>query len=125
MSDHSVSATGRLTTHVLDTATGLPAAALQVELFRLDGDRAILIRTIETNADGRSDAPLLLGDDMVTGSYQLVFHAGDYFREQKLDLAEPPFLDQVPLRFGIADPSKHYHVPLLLSPFGYTTYRGS
>ncbi len=125
MGDRSGSSTGRLTTHVLDTATGLPAAGLKVELYRLAGEEPALIGTIMTNADGRSDAPLMSGDDMVKGSYQFVFHAGDYFRGQKLDLAEPLFLDQVPLRFGIADPSKHYHVPLLLSPFGYTTYRGS
>lgn len=122
MSDQSG---GRLTTHVLDTATGLPATSLKVELYRLaDGD-ARLIGTIETNADGRTDAPLLSGGDMVRGEYQLVFHAGDYLRRQGGDLAEPLFLDQVPIRFGIADPSKHYHVPLLLSPFSYSTYRGS
>ncbi|MGH1483492.1 MAG: hydroxyisourate hydrolase [Geminicoccales bacterium] len=125
MGDRRGSSTGRLTTHVLDTATGLPAAGLKVELHRLKDGEAALIGSIKTNADGRADAPLLSGDDMVTGSYELVFHAGDYFREQKLDLVEPFFLDQVPLRFGVADPSKHYHVPLLLSPFGYTTYRGS
>ncbi|MDH3661914.1 MAG: hydroxyisourate hydrolase [Alphaproteobacteria bacterium] len=116
---------GWLSTHVLDTATGLPATSLKVELYRLaDGD-AHLIATTETNADGRTDAPLLTGDDMVAGNYQLVFHAGDYLRRQGLGLAEPLFLDQVPIRFGIAEPSKHYHVPLLLSPFSYSTYRGS
>ncbi len=125
MGDQNGSSTGRLTTHVLDTATGLPAASLKVELHRLNDGEIALIETFRTNADGRADAPLLSGHDMVKGSYQLVFHAGDYFREQKLDLAEPLFLDQIPLRFGIADPSKHYHVPLLLSPFGYTTYLGS
>ncbi|MGI9436094.1 MAG: hydroxyisourate hydrolase [Geminicoccaceae bacterium] len=116
---------GKLTTHVLDTATGLPAAGLLVELHELKDGTSSLIKSIKTNADGRSDQPLLTGDDLVAGEYQLVFHAGDYFREQAHDLVEPLFLDQVPLRFGIADPSKHYHVPLLLSPFGYTTYRGS
>ena len=125
MSQDSGSAMGRLTTHVLDTATGLPAAALQVELFRMRDDAATLLATTTTNADGRCDAPLLAGEAMIAGQYQLVFHAGDYFRQQGLELAEPLFLDRVPLRFGIADPSKHYHVPLLLSPFGYTTYRGS
>ena len=125
MGNHSGSATGRLTTHVLDTATGLPAADLRVELHRLTGEAPRLLGTIRTNADGRSDAPLLSGDDMTVGLYQLVFHAGDYFRAQTLDLPEPLFIDQVPLRFGIADASRHYHVPLLLSPFGYTTYRGS
>lgn len=125
MSQGSGSATGWLSTHVLDTATGLPAAALKIELFHVDGDRMTLIRTIETNDDGRTDAPLLRGDEMAVGEYQLVFHAGDYLRKLKLDLAEPLFLDRVPLRFGIADPAKHYHVPLLLSPFSYSTYRGS
>ena len=125
MGDQSRSATGRLTTHVLDTATGLPAADLCVELHRLTDEGASLLGTIMTNDDGRCDAPLLSGDDLTVGQYQLTFHAGDYFRAQKLDLPEPLFIDQVPLRFGIADASRHYHVPLLLSPFGYTTYRGS
>ena len=125
MGDQSGSSAGQLTTHVLDTATGLPAAALKMELYRLSDGETTLIETVRTNADGRTDAPLLSGDDMTSGAYQLVFHAGDYLRGQKLDLAEPLFLDQVPIRFGIADPSKHYHVPLLLSPFGYSTYRGS
>ncbi len=125
MSESSESASGRLTTHVLDTATGLPAAALKIELFRLADGAATLIATAATNADGRCDAPLLSGDGMVAGEYQLIFHAGDYLRQQGHDLPEPLFLDRVPLRFGLADPSKHYHVPLLLSPFGYTTYRGS
>ena len=125
MSDDSGSTSGRLTTHVLDTATGLPAADLQVDLHRLTGDGMSLAATTRTNADGRSDEPLLSGDDLTVGQYQLTFHAGDYFRAQTLDLPEPLFIDQVPLRFGIADASRHYHVPLLLSPFGYTTYRGS
>ena len=125
MGDQSGSSAGRLTTHVLDTATGLPAAGLKVELHRLSDGDTILIETVRTNADGRTDAPLLSGNDMTAGVYQLVFHAGDYLRGQQLDLVEPLFLDQVPIRFGIADPSKHYHVPLLLSPFGYSTYRGS
>jgi len=125
MSDQDASAAGRLTTHVLDTALGSPAAGLQIEFFRLGDETLTRIGTIKTNADGRCDRPLLSGDEMIRGEYQLIFHAGDYFRGQKLDLKQPLFLDQVPVRFGIADPSKHYHVPLLLSPFGYTTYRGS
>ena len=125
MSDQSGSSAGRLTTHVLDTATGLPAAGLKVQLHRLNAGETTLLTSVETNADGRTEAPLLLGDDMAAGLYQLVFHAGDYLRAQKHNLAEPLFLDQVPIRFGMADPSKHYHVPLLLSPFGYSTYRGS
>ncbi len=125
MSDQDRAEAGRLTTHVLDTAMGVPAAGLTIELFRLNEEVATLLTTIKTNADGRCDQPLLSGGDMGAGEYQLVFHAGNYFRNQKRDLKEPLFLDQVPVRFGIADPSKHYHVPLLLSPFGYTTYRGS
>ena len=125
MGEQSGSATGRLTTHVLDIATGLPAAGLKVELHRVNDGETILLETVETNADGRTEAPLLTGGDMAAGTYQLVFHAGDYLRGRKHDLAEPLFLDQIPIRFGIADPSKHYHVPLLLSPFGYSTYRGS
>lgn len=125
MSEMIEATTGRLTTHVLDTAKGQPAAGLTIQLFRMDGDAATAITTIETNADGRSNAPLLSGETIEAGTYQLVFHAGDYFRAQGVELAEPIFLDQVPVRFGIADPSKHYHVPLLLSPFGYSTYRGS
>lgn len=125
MGQSSGSSAGRLTTHVLDTATGLPAAGLQVDLFRLNGEEPILTVTATTNADGRCDAPLLAGDGMVAGIYQLVFAAGDYFRARGLLLAEPLFLDLIPLRFGISEPARHYHVPLLLSPFGYTTYRGS
>ncbi len=116
---------GRLTTHVLDTAAGRPAGALRVDLFRLNLDAATMIGSTLTNADGRCAAPLLAGDDLIAGDYQLVFHVGDYFRGQDLDLPDPLFLDHVPIRFGIADPTRHYHVPLLISPFGYTTYRGS
>ncbi len=116
---------GRLTTHVLDTARGRPAAGLWIELFRLDGTDRRLIVQAETNADGRCDRPLLEGRAMVAGRWELVFRAGAYFRRSGLTLPEPPFLDEVPVRFGIADPGQHYHVPLLLSPYGYSTYRGS
>jgi 5-hydroxyisourate hydrolase len=115
---------GRLTTHVLDTMSGLPGAGLVVELFRLDGGRQRLSR-LTTNADGRSPEPLLAGDSIVPGTYELIFHVGDYFRGQEVVLPEPAFLDQIPVRFGIADPARHYHVPLLVSPYGYATYRGS
>jgi 5-hydroxyisourate hydrolase len=111
---------GRLTTHVLDTARGRPAAGLRIDLFTLDDGRR-LVKTVKTNDDGRADAPLLDGDSFHTGEYELLFHAGDYFKTG----AEPPFLNQVPVRFGIADAAQHYHVPLLLSPYGYSTYRGS
>jgi 5-hydroxyisourate hydrolase len=115
---------GRLTTHVLDTARGRPAAGLALSLFRLDGDARDELVRAETNADGRSPAPLLAGDDCRAGTYELVFAAGDYLRRTGADLAEPPFLDEVVIRFGMAG-GAHTHVPLLLSPFGYSTYRGS
>lgn len=114
-------ANGFLTTHVLDTATGLPAANLKIALYR--GDE--LITTMTTNDDGRTDAQILPAADFTTGTYRLDFHAGDYLRAQNPDLAEPLFLDIIPIAFGINDPDSHYHVPLLLSPFGYSTYRGS
>lgn len=114
---------GRLTTHVLDTALGCPAAGLTVELYRL-GETAEHIVSAETNADGRIDSPLLEGDAFAEGVYELRFHAGDYLR-RTATLPEPAFLDVVPIRFGIAAPDEHYHVPLLLSPYSYSTYRGS
>jgi len=111
---------GKLTTHVLDTGLGQPAAGLRIELYR-DGDR---LRDVVTNADGRVDGPLLEGEDFQVGSYELVFHAGDYLDGTGQALPSPKFLDVIPLRFGIAEDT-HYHVPLLLSAFGYSTYRGS
>ena len=116
---------GRLTTHVLDTATGKPASKLAIELFSLESGAPEKICDARTNSDGRCDAPLLSGDALVAGNYEIVFHAGDYLRAQDPSRAEPLFLDQIPVRFGISDPSLHYHIPLLLSPFGYSTYRGS
>ena len=116
---------GRLTTHVLDTALGKPAAGLTIDLYWLESGERQWIRTVETNADGRVDGPLVEGVGLMAGTYELVFHAGDYLRRIGTDLAEPAFLDLIPLRFGIADPSAHYHVPLLLSPYAYSTYRGS
>ena len=117
--------TGRLTTHVLDTMTGRPAAGVPVSLFKLNGgERQAVISTL-TNADGRCDAPLLESDAMTAGTYELCFHVADYFRSRNVDLPDPPFLDVVPIRFGIGDPGAHYHVPLLISPYGYSTYRGS
>ena len=114
---------GRLTTHVLDTASGRPAAGLTVELFRVDASGGRLA-VATTNADGRLDGPLLEGDALTAGVYELRFHAGDWLRGRGR-VPEPPFLDVVPVRFGVASPHEHYHVPLLLSPFGYSTYRGS
>lgn len=115
---------GRLTTHVLDTALGQPAAGLSIELWRLTGD-AELIGRFETNSDGRVDQPLLGPGDISIGIYELRFLAGDYLRKTTPGLPEPLFLDAIPIRFGISDASAHYHVPLLISPFGYSTYRGS
>ncbi len=115
---------GRLTTHVLDTANGRPGAAMRIDLFAVEPERRLLV-SIETNADGRCEAPLLEGPDFRTGTYELVFAAGGYFRALGTELADPPFLDEVVVRFGIADASEHYHVPLLVSPWSYSTYRGS
>lgn len=119
---------GRLTTHVLDTALGKPAAGLALSLWKAGGageEEFSCIARAVTNSDGRVDAPLLDGDAFVTGIYELRFEAGAYLATSGAALSDPPFLDVVPLRFGIADAAAHYHVPLLLSPFGYSTYRGS
>ena len=116
---------GRLTTHILDTTRGQPAAGVAIELWRLDGEELRLLRTVRTNADGRTDGPLLSGNELTAGVYELVFAVGAYFAEQGGISDDPPFLDRVPVRFGIADPTAHYHVPLLASPWAYSTYRGS
>jgi 5-hydroxyisourate hydrolase len=118
---------GSLTTHILDTAQGRPATGVALELWRLDpatGQRTQLA-TARTNADGRTDAPLLTEPVMVPGTYELIFALGDYFAAQGASTSDPPFLGRVPIRFGIADPTAHYHVPLLASPWAYSTYRGS
>jgi 5-hydroxyisourate hydrolase len=117
-------AAGRLTTHVLDTASGKPAARLRIDLFRVEGDAPAQLQTTRTNEDGRCDYPLLSGDDMRPGTYELRFHVGEYFGGQPRD-EKVPFLDIIPIRFGIEDEAAHYHVPLLVAPFGYSTYRGS
>ena len=116
---------GRLTTHVLNTATGRPAAGLKLELFRIEGDARTPLKSVTTNSDGRCDAPLLQGAELTAGRYEILFHVGDYLRAGATQLPDPPFLDLVPLRFGIADAGQHYHVPLLVSPYAYSTYRGS
>lgn len=117
---------GRLTTHVLDTAQGRPAAGMTISLWALEeGGTRRLLRESRTNRDGRTDAPLLAGDELQVGVYELVFAVGPYFAAQGLPVARPPFLDEVPVRFGIGDANAQYHVPLLTSPWSYSTYRGS
>jgi len=116
---------GKLTTHVLDTANGRPGAGIKVELFALSGDARRALKTVTTNDDGRCDAPLLEGPAFAAGEYELVFHAGDYFAARGVQVPTPRFVDRVVLRFGIADAGAHYHVPLLVSPWSYSTYRGS
>jgi 5-hydroxyisourate hydrolase len=116
-------AEGRLTTHVLDTARGKPAAGVRIVLYRVSGNSHRKIAETVTNDDGRTDAPLLAGKALTAGVYELVFCAGDYLRAQGAEGVL--FLDEIPVRFGVADAGGHYHVPLLLSPFGYGTYRGS
>lgn len=118
-------ADGYLTTHVLDTARGLPAAGLQITLYRLTGETRRQLAQMVTNEDGRTDSPILPAAEFETGTYELVFAAGAYLDATGTPPEEPRFLDMIPIRFGISDPQSHYHVPLLLSPFGYSTYRGS
>jgi 5-hydroxyisourate hydrolase len=116
---------GRLTTHVLDAAHGCPGSDIRVALYRIEGERLEKIAETLTNADGRCDAPLLQGEDYRSGVYQLQFSAGAYYRAKGVKLGEQPFLDEVVLRFGIDAGQDHYHVPLLISPYSYSTYRGS
>ncbi|MBM3347328.1 MAG: hydroxyisourate hydrolase [Betaproteobacteria bacterium] len=116
---------GRLSTHVLDTAAGLPAQGMKLVLERHAGGAWVVLKTLQTDHDGRTGGPLLEGDALKQGAYRITFHVADYFRARGQALAEPPFLDKVPLQFGIADPAGYYHVPLLCSPWSYSTYRGS
>jgi 5-hydroxyisourate hydrolase len=115
----------RLSTHVLDTSLGKPAAGIPVELHRLEPDARTPVASAVTNADGRTDAPLLYADRLDVGIYELTFHVGAYLRRMSPGLADPPFLDEVVVRIGVAEPGGNYHVPLLLSAHGYTVYRGS
>lgn len=115
---------GYLTTHVLDTARGCPAEGLKIDLYRINGETRTHIRTLATNDDGRTDEQILPAAEFEIGTYELVFHAGAYLDASGTPPEEPRFLDVVPIRFGMSEPA-HYHVPLLLSPFGYSTYRGS
>lgn len=116
----------KLSTHVLDTSRGAPAGGLAIDLYRRGPEETrTLLRSVSTNSDGRTGEPLLSGAELLPGIYELVFQAGAYFRALDIPLPEPPFLDEVVIRFGIADASASYHVPLLLAPYGYSTYRGS
>lgn len=117
---------GQLTTHILDTMRGRPGAGIAIELYRLARDRSPeRLAAMLANADGRTDAPLLSGENFLIGDYELVFHLGDYFRAAGAYAGAAPFLDRVPLQFTISEPNGRYHVPLLCSPWGYSTYRGS
>lgn len=116
---------GKLTTHVLDTARGKPAAGVKIMLYRVSGNSHKKLAETVTNTDGRTDAPMLAGAALTEGSYELVFCAGDYLRATGQATGEVLFLDEIPIRFGVPDAGAHYHVPLLISPFAYSTYRGS
>ena len=115
----------RLSTHVLDTARGVAARGIAIDVHIVRDGARERVATATTNADGRTEAPLLSGDHIEPGVYELSFHVGDYFKQSGLTVTEPPFLDLITLRVGLADASGHYHVPLLLSPYGYSTYRGT
>ncbi len=116
---------GKLSTHVLDISTGMPAAGVVVRLYRTSAEGRTLLKQVATNADGRCDAALLEGEALQCGTYALAFAAGDYFRAQGVTLPAPPFVDIVTLDFGVASSAENYHVPLLVSPWAYSTYRGS
>ncbi len=116
---------GRLSTHVLDTANGRPAADMRIDFSERIGDRFQLVKTVHTNTDGRTDEPVLAADGMRTGEFELLFYVADYYRGRGVTLNDPPFVDRVPVRFGIHDRDAHFHVPLLCTPWSYSTYRGS
>lgn len=114
-----------LTTHVLDLTHGQPAKNVKIELYYLQSGESTLLKSVATNEDGRLDSPLILENEMKIGTYELIFHVGDYFHSKSIDIPSPAFLETVPVRFGIANLESHYHVPLLISPWGYQVYRGS
>lgn len=116
---------GKLSTHVLDTMHGTPAQGVRIELYAIDRDTRTRLKQTQTNADGRCDHPLLQGQELAKGRYELVFHIGQYFSGKGVALPNPPFLDQVTINFGVADPQQNYHVPLVVTPWSYSTYRGS
>ncbi|PSH61334.1 MULTISPECIES: hydroxyisourate hydrolase [Phyllobacterium] len=116
---------GKLSTHVLDTAAGCPAEGIAITLHRIEEGGRVLLKTLATNADGRTDEPLLSADEMKVGRYELIFFVEDYFKHRMVALDTPAFLDEVPVRFAISDVEANYHVPLLVTPWSYSTYRGS
>lgn len=116
---------GKLSTHVLDTMHGRPAQGVHIELYALQGETRQRIKEATTNSDGRCDEPLLQNGQMAAGTYELIFFAGDYFAQQGVSVPEPRFVDRVVVRFGIANPNENYHVPLVVTPWTYSTYRGS
>lgn len=116
---------GKLSTHVLDTTQGKPGARVRLELYFIEDGQRTLLKTETTNLDGRCDAPLLSGEELKVGQYELVFAAGDYFADQGVTLPSPRFIDRVTIAFGVADASQNYHVPLVVTPWSYSTYRGS
>lgn len=121
----TAAASGRLTTHVLDTQSGKPAPGVRITFEAPQGEGWRVVKTVATNADGRTDQPLLAGEAMAVGRYRIVFHVGEYFARLGVPLADPPFLDRVPVEFAISDARANYHVPLLVTPWSYATYRGS
>ncbi|MFT3974331.1 MAG: hydroxyisourate hydrolase [Amaricoccus sp.] len=118
-------ADGYVTTHVLDAGRGCPAAGMRIDLYRIDGEARSLLRSVTTNADGRTDSPVIPKGEVGVGVFELVFHAGDYLDAAGAPGESPRFLDLIPIRFGVADVAAHYHVPLLLAGYSYSTYRGS
>ena len=125
MAPHAAFAAPGLTTHMLDTVSGKPAEGVRIDFSEADGDGYKFVRTVHTNADGRNAEPLLTPETMKTGEFQLVFYIAEYFTKQGTVLPNPPFIEKAVIQFGMADIKSHYHVPLLASPWSYTTYRGS